>query len=544
MHIGISNSQNEYGKQLKFGGTCIIDNDQISVAISEERLTRIKYCGGYNESLAYCLDWLGATESDIKQISTSSCCDYKAQTRHFNHQGATLHANNHHFSHALSSYFCSPFEEAIVVTMDGGGNTLAKTTCGEWWKYPREQMSIYHAKGNHIKLIKRYFDKPYEVGYGEAFRYVTKFLGFGTTENAGKVMALAGLYDDKKNQSINIFDSKTHFINNPLNPIRALTEFIDANKLFVKQRLEGEQIKEEHIYFANLLQNSFQSHLVRVLDGIIKSTGVNDVCFAGGVALNCTANTFVLNHPTVNRLYIHPASNDSGQCIGNAIYSYLQDNPKDMRFDMNNCYLGKSHKISRNDISDLCVNEYPNLKLLDTNKEETNEIVAKLLAEHVVVGIYSGRSEFGPRALGNRSVLGNPSSLNVKQFINQDVKCREPFMPLAASIMEEFVAEYFEGEVSKFMLLAPSVKSLMRAKVAAIVHEDGSCRAQSVGKLDNPYFYKLIQSFYKITNIPMLLNTSMNARGEPIVETLQDALRWFNLSPLKYLVINDFLVSK
>jgi len=544
MYIGISNKQNEHGKKLKFGGTCIINNDQIAVAVSEERLTRKKYCGGYEQSLAYCLDWLGATKDDIQGIATSSCCDYKADTKHFYSNRVTLQGNNHHFSHALSSFFCSPFDEAIIVVMDGGGNTLAKTTSGNWWEYPREQMSIYHAKGNEVNLIERHFDQPFDVGYGEAFRSVTKFLGFGTTENAGKVMALSGLYDNDKNKKINFFDAKNKFVNNPLDPIKALKTFIDSNELLIQPRLEDDEIKEEHIFLANILQSSFQNHLVSVLDHFIKSRGVSNVCLAGGVALNCTANTFVLENSTVNSLYVHPASNDSGQCIGNAIYSYLQDTPKDIRFDMNNSYLGKDYEISKKDILSLCINEYQNFKLVENNKEVTSQIVAELLSNNIVVGLYSGRSEFGPRALGNRSVLGNPSSLEVKQFINTEVKCRESFMPLAASIMKEFVAEYFEGDVSKFMLLAPSVKSTMRSKVSGIVHHDGSCRAQSVDELDNPYFYKLIQNFYKITDIPMLLNTSMNTRGEPIVETLEDAFYWFNSSPLKYLVINDFLLVK
>ena len=542
MYIGISNSQNEYGKKLKFGGTCIINNDQISIAVSEERLTRNKYCGGYELSLKYCLDWLGATKYDIKGISTSSCCDYKADIKHFNSDFINLQENNHHFSHALSSFFCSPYDEAIVVVMDGGGNTLTETTSCNWWEHSREQVSIYHAKGYEVTLIGHKFDKPFDTGYGEAFRSVTKFLGFGTTENAGKVMALSGMFNGNNNKNVSFFDPQNRFINNPLDPIDPLNKFIKSNGLSVKPRLENEEIKEEHYLLANILQSSFQNDLVNLLDYYIELKGISNICLAGGVALNCTANTFVLESSKAQGLYIHPASNDSGQCIGNAIYSYIKDKPKDIRFDMNNSYLGKDYEISKNDILKECNNQ--SFRLLEYSKEEASKEVAKLLSNNVVVGFYNGRSEFGPRALGNRSVLGNPSSLKVKEFINTRVKCRESFMPLAASIMQNCVADYFEGDVSKFMLLAPSVKYKMRPKVSAIVHNDGSCRAQSVDIKDNPYFYNLIHDFYKITGIPMLINTSMNGRGDPIVETLEDAFNWFNSSPLKCLVINGFLVAK
>ncbi|MGI2220592.1 carbamoyltransferase C-terminal domain-containing protein [Shewanella oncorhynchi] len=544
MYIGISNDKSVHGKKLKQGGTCIIYKDKISIAISEERLTREKASGGYARSLSYCLDSLSASESDIKIITTSSCCDYQAETSHFKSKRNQLLVNNHHFSHALSSFYCSSFDEAIVIIMDGGGNTLSDNGRANWWECSREQVSIYIANGNDIKLIKRLFDKPFDIGYGEMFRCVTKYLGFGSAENVGKVMALAGCYNGAVDANFDIFDPKNKLVNNPLEPLAAIDSFISLKNLSIKPRLDNSDIKEDHIYLAYLIQKNLQDSLLKVVDDLIQRTGIKNFCFSGGVALNCIANTFILNNSNIKRLFIQPAANDSGQCVGNAIFSYLKEKPKDVRFDMSNCYLGREYSIEKSDIINLISIKYRKLSILSFSKENTILYAADLLSKMNVIGFFSGKSEFGPRALGNRSILASPSCNKLKEYINCKVKCRESFMPLAASVMKEFASDYFEGDISKFMSLAPIVKPSMRSKISAVVHSDNSCRAQSVDKADNPYFYQLLDKYYSITNVPVLLNTSMNARGMPIVETLEDALLWFDSSPLEYLVVNEFIMGK
>jgi carbamoyltransferase len=546
MFIGISNGFSSYGKKLKQGGTCIIQDDSIQIAISEERITKEKHAGGFENSLNSCLSSLNQTTKQAIGIVTSSCCDFKPITNHSNifNSSKSVDYVSHHLSHAMGAYFCSDFDKAIVVVMDGGGNTLEEKS-ENWWENKREQLSIFLAEGNKIKLVNRYFSEPYEVGYGEAFRYATKFLGFGNTENAGKVMALSALQKKSNNLPIpNIFSLPQIIKNTPLEPIDTIKNLIDKYNLQIAPLKQGHPFAEEHIAFSHYIQSSFQSHLASLINQNIEKLNVKNVCLSGGVALNCSANTFLLNNTNIHRLFVQPASNDSGQCIGNAIYSFLTHTKKDIRFTLNNCYLGKKYTNIDVSVSKILTRHSESLALVSRDDGASLLKAAEMLINGEVVGLFQGRAEFGPRALGNRSILANPTSKRIKKFLNVKIKNREAFMPFAASVLEDRIFDIFEDLVSDTMVLAPKLKQKWLKKIPGAAHADGSCRAQSVKPNNNPRLYQLIQNVYRINNIPMLLNTSMNIRGEPIVETVEDAISWFLRSEVNYLLVENMLIEK
>lgn len=546
MFIGISNGTTGSGKKLKDGGTCIIVDEEIKVAVSEERITRVKHEGGFKNSLSYCLESLNGKLIDFEKIFTSSCCEYKPITNHSDVSPllSSIGSISHHYSHAIGAYFCSDFDSAIIVVMDGGGNTLENDSLN-WWECKREQTSIYLGQGNKIRLIERYFSEPYQVGYGEAFRYATKFLGFGNTENAGKVMALATLNHAKYHLALpNLFDNLAMLKNEPSKPVAKVKEMLANYNILIDERIGDEGFSIEQIGFAEYIQSSYQDHLVKIVSKHMKQHNIKNVCLSGGVALNCSANSYLLNNTHIESLFVQPAASDTGQCIGNAIFAYLDTTNKDTRFSLNNCYLGTPYGDATEDLKKIVNDNSKKFKIVSELEKITLERAGKLLFDGNIVGLYQGRSEFGPRALGNRSVLGNPTLKNIKTFINEHVKNREPFMPLAASVLSEHSTEIFEDTASTDMVLAPKVKISFRGKIPAVLHNDYSCRAQLVVESENPFFYSLIEHFFRLSGVPVVINTSMNMRGEPIAETIKDAIDWFMKTPIQYLICENILIKK
>jgi carbamoyltransferase len=239
-------------------------------------------------------------------------------------------------------------------------------------------------------------------------------------------------------------------------------------------------------------------------------------------------------------IFVQPAATDTGQCLGNAIYGQKMLNDSLLGINFDSAYLGREYTIQKQSLKDILfeLNEEFYIEKLDIKS------IALLISKGMIVGWYQGRSEFGPRALGNRSILADPRINQLKNIINVNIKKREDFMPLAASILSEYCEEYFDDLVCDYMTLAPIVKINKVNKIPAVVHIDGTCRAQRVTKESNPKFHELISAFHSISDIPLLLNTSLNGAGDPICETPKDAILFFTKHPINYQVINDFVLVK
>jgi carbamoyltransferase len=263
--LGIYNPATNFNKKLKQGGACLISNNKIAVAISEERITRIKHDSGYINSLNYCLEYSRLNNDNIDLVVTSSCCDYTARIEEqLELCFKRIEVCDHHLSHAYSAYFCSKFDNAIIIILDGGGNTLNDDNL-DWWRLPREQVSIFTGINGKIELLERLFNEPYETGFGEMFRYVTKYLGFGSSYNAGKVMALSSYINqeelDFKNLFLNDNEITSPFSNNPVNPIPTFQKYLESIGFKCSARSGNEAITFQHKYLAYLVQKSYQLSL-------------------------------------------------------------------------------------------------------------------------------------------------------------------------------------------------------------------------------------------------------------------------------------------
>ncbi len=561
--LGINNGETRFGKKLKDGGVCIVRDGKVIFAAAEERFSRIKHDGGFSSSLKGALSWLNLDLTDIDLIVKSSCCDVVAESTQFDYENKSVPASrvrsvSHHLSHAYSTFVTSPFKESLVVIMDAGGNILESTDENDWWKFPREQVSYYKASGSDISLIERDFDKPYEVGFGEMYRAFTHYLGWPSHTLSANTMALAAFAHDRTNRfkdfSLFEFDDGnlvSRLINDPNHPVKMIQKAAEAQNIVLPPPRcptnELSYIDEDSGYceLAGLVQAELEKALVAKVTHLVRVTGITNLCIAGGVGLNCVVNKKLLDETPIQNIFIQPASGDDGQALGNALYGYyhLGKNPRN-NLSKFNPYLGVSYDLSFHEVQSL---DYgPNsLELIFEEFPHIAQKAAELLQEGKVVAWYQGRSEFGPRALGNRSILADPRQAMNTERCHKIKRHHELFRPFAPSVIKERASEYFELNVeSPYMLLVANVINEFKDKIPGVVHVDGSARLQTVESGDNPLFYNLLIQFEKLTGVPVLLNTSFNRRGEPIVESPQDAVDCFIDADIDALVIGNVLVEK
>ena len=290
--------------------------------------------------------------------------------------------------------------------------------------------------------------------------------------------------------------------------------------------------------------------MVKLVNRLYEETKITNLCFAGGVALNCTANSRILNETQIKSIFIPPFANDKGQAIGNALLGYYNFFNKTKKIAFRNDYLGK--KYSNLGIMNSILRK-PEMNIMKINKyydfefkleKGITKAAAKLIAEGNIIGWFQGRSEYGPRALGNRCILADPRKEGIKNRLNK-IKQRESFRPYSPSILYEYVNDFFHIDFeSPFMLFSVRAKDGKRNDIPAVVHIDGTARIQTVKRKNNKKFHDLIEEFRKISGIPLLLNTSFNLGGEPIVETTADAIGCFLRSELDFLVIEDYLIKR
>jgi len=565
--IGLNVTKTSTGVTLYDGACALLENGVIKIAIAEERINRIKYSGGIKGSLSYCLSTRNLSVDDIDFFALSNCADTPLDVstglKFLESEGFSVKENrilicpSHHLSHAASSFFASPFEEALIIVADNEGNIIGNKRFDEYWLNPLERTSVYIGKGNKIEFLQRFNSKENELSIGSAYNYFTKWLGFKTYHDAGKTMALAaygkGIFKkikvlefDKKRCNIKCRLSQNH-----------MRKYASVRKLF-KEQLKVDIGQRRKKCFnpgyiqkevAWVIQKETEKILIALTNYFAKKTSIKNLCLAGGVALNCVVNVKLMKYTPIKRIFIQPAANDTGQAIGNALWAYHMVLRKPRKYLMNHCFLGRNYKQTEI------------MKAIDTFKNELiirkydniENIAAKFVADGKIIGWFQGTSEFGPRALGHRSIVGDPRDLTTKKILDKKIKKREPFRPYAPSILKEHFSKWFEVPHNnlegvcyplKFMIAAVTVKKEKRRFIPAVVHIDGSSRVQIVEKKENPKFYKLIHEFYDITGVPLVLNTSFNMAGEPIVETPLDAIKSFLNMNLDFLVIKNFLIER
>jgi len=442
----------------------------------------------------------------------------------------------HHMSHAAHTFFTSPFDEAAILSVDG---------VGEW-----TTSSFGKAYGTTIELTHD-IRWPHSVGlFYSAFTY---FLGFKVNEGEYKLMGLSAYGKPKYYDLImeNLIDVKNDgsvhlnmkYFSFTYDKVMTNQNFSD---LFgIPPRKEDSKAEQLHYDIAASAQLVLEDILLKMANHVHKKTGMKNLCFGGGVALNGVANHRILKDGPFENLHIPPSPGDGGSAIGCAQYLYYchKKNKRKIEHNVesikNNIFVGPSY--SNDEIKSFLDINKIHYKFLGTNS--LLETTAKLISEGNVVGWYQGKMEWGPRALGNRSILADPRNAKMKDILNEKIKHREAFRPFAPCILEEYTSEYFDIDISSpYMLLVAPVKK--PEKIPAVTHVDGTGRLQTISKDTNPLFYDLINEFYKITSVPVLVNTSMNVRGEPIVNTLKQAYNMIIKTDMDYIVLGNYVVKK
>jgi carbamoyltransferase len=467
-----------------------------------------------------------------------------------------INFSEHHLSHAASSFFSSPYQEAIILTLDG---------VGEW-----ATTTISIGKNNKIDILKE-LHFPHSLGL--LYSAFTYFLGFKVNGGEYKVMGLAPygqpifkniildkLIDLKEDGSfklnMNYFNYATGL---------TMTNHKFAKIFSIKKREPEDKLLQIHMDIAASIQAVTEEVVLKITKFLFKEFNIPNLCLAGGVALNCVANGKILKQGFFKNIWIQPASGDAGGALGAAQVFYFQElnNKRNISNidSMQGAYLGPQFSDDQVE-SELknCGAFYKKLNL-----EQIISDTAKALSEEKVVGWFQGRMEFGPRSLGNRSIIADPRSEKMQKNLNLKVKYRESFRPFAPAVLIEKVSEWFDiNSESPYMLLVADVKkskqlemtneqknlfgidklNIKRSNIPSVTHVDYSARIQTVHKETNLIFHKLITEFDKITNCPVLVNTSFNIRGEPIVCSVKDAFNCFMGTELDVLVCNNFILYK
>lgn len=470
--------------------------------------------------------------------------------------------SDHHLSHAASAFFCSPFEEAAILTIDAVGE-WATASCGK-------------GRGTEISLLQ---EMRFPHSLGLLYSAFTAFLGFEVNEGEYKVMGMAPYgkpnYVDKVKKLIHINNDGSFWLDMDYFSYHYSAERMYNGKferLFGKSRDPGihffthstdyplyfgekpsnyNALAKQNQFYADIaasIQIVTEEILLKMANYLHSRTGLKKLCMAGGVALNSVANGRILKETPFEELYIQPAAGDGGAALGAALWAYHTVLGKPRHFVMEHAYWGEEYN-NEAQLSEFL--KQSGLKYEYTsNDEKLTTRVVDALKDGKVIGWFQGRFEWGPRALGNRSILADPRRADMKDIVNTKIKFREPYRPFAPSVLAESAEQFFDlPEASKqypsrFMLYVVNVHENQRNTVPAITHVDGTARLQTVHESSNPRYYKLIKTFGEATGVPMILNTSFNLKGEPIVNSPQDAVKTFSKSEMDWLVLEHFIIKK
>jgi carbamoyltransferase len=548
--------------QTHDSAACLVRDGELLFAVAEERISRIKHDPRFPRlSIQACLDfahiqaeqldevcfgWPTAGPGfrhDLKCFSTGGMpvtyLNCVSTTLHFLsmwHQGsgakvfarefgptkAKMRFVDHHLAHAISAYACSGFENGVVVVMDGRG---------AW-----EASSIWYGRNGRLEHV---LTIPWPNSLGLFYAQFTHYLGFMPYSDEWKVMGLAPYGHPGVN--LGEFISQNHemyHVNSALLFERRNGTSAIANRLGPERAPESE-IDDSFKNIAYAVQDACEIAMLELIKLATEKTGCRNLCLAGGVALNSKANGKIQASGRVDNIFIQPAASDDGVALGAAFAPYLDGGGRLPMKLMRHAYLGPEFS---DDEIEKSLRMY---KLRATKLTDVAGTTADLLASGKIIGWFQGRMEFGPRALGHRSILADPRDPEMSAKVNNAVKFREWWRPFAPSMLKEVAGEYLEHACdSPFMILTNPVRPEKRNVIPSVTHVDGSARPQTVEKEINPLYWNLINEFGKRTGVPVIMNTSFNLRGEAIVNTPTDAIRTFFSSGMDVIVIGSYLVEK
>jgi carbamoyltransferase len=557
---------------------CLLRDGEIAYAIEKERITREKHATGfYEEVIEYCLAAEGIDLDDVELIvrncyilpveemevrlkhqEAPSFLSVDEREQALNHPHFLTKSNkvvtiSHHLAHAYSAFAASPYEQGAVMIVDGVGNYASDVMDPDPAEpipnpLARESESYYSFEDRSLTTLKKVYMEPargffsddfYNMpGLGALYSRVSSYI-FGDWNKCGEVMGLAPY--GRPNRMKSMVEFKDNHLTVPVwGP--------EFDKPWLEESGEDWEQSPHMQHWRDLawqVQDDTERVLLARAKWLRETTGAKNLVVAGGVALNCVANGRLVRESGFENIWFQPAAGDNGIALGCAYYGYLKvlDRQRPEKMKIKHAYFGRPY-------SDEEVNAAVNKRLVrfETKCVRSDNIcrdAAKLLAEGNIFAWVQGGAEFGPRALGNRSIIADPRSADVKDKLNSRVKFRQAFRPFAPVVLMERVDEIFEGrEESPYMLVVKAVRPEWRDKVAGIVHVDGTARVQTVIEETNPKLYRLLKEFEAITGVPVLVNTSLNVRGEPIVETPEDAVNCFLGTGIDYLAMHDLLLSK
>lgn len=558
----------------------IFVNGKLIAAAEEERFTRVKHWAGFPvKAIEFCLKEAGVTISQVDYISVGR--DPKAKLFHkilylmksFRKQNSLIFdrllnrkkINNiqseflkfggltkrqikqklqfveHHRSHLASAFFASPFEESAILSIDGSGD------------FTTTMIAI--GRGNKIEVLDS-IDFP--ISAGLFYTAFTQFLGFPHYGDEYKVMGLAPYgtpcYTNEIMSIINfkdngLFDWDSSYFVNPNeielgyeNNIPTVSKLYSSRfeELFGPARSNKDELTQKHKDIASSVQKVCEQLIIHILSNLQKRTGLKNICIAGGVAQNSVANGKILEQTKFTNLYIPSAGHDAGISMGSALYTYNHVLNNKRIDPIYSAYTGSKYT---NEEIELFLKSR-NIEYEKYDDEKLFDIVTDKLIEPGVVGWFNGRAEFGPRALGGRSILADPRNPRAKELLNTKIKRRESFRPFAPSILKEYTSEFFtKVEDVPFMEKVFPIKNDKQKLIPAVTHVDGTGRLQTVSMTTNPRYYQLIETFRKKTNIPILLNTSFN-ENEPIVNSPDEALDCFLRTNMDMLVLENYIIRR
>jgi carbamoyltransferase len=554
---------------------CLLRDGAIAFAIAKERITREKHASGfYKEAIDYCLKAEGITLDDIDLV-VGNCYilpvpeleerlvyqDMAGFLPYPERQEASKHplfrsisgkvtSVSHHLAHAYSAFAVSPFDEGAVMVVDGVGNYQSDVM----EKYPntdaasplaRESESYYRFEGEKLECLKKVFMEPsrgmlsdefYNMpGLGALYSRVSSYV-FGDWNKCGELMGLApyGRREQVKHL-LDMSDGKLH--------VPPWTSEFHEPYLLDSGSWEKSPAMRHWEDIAWRVQDDTENVLLSRARWLRETTGAKNLCIAGGVALNCVANGRIAREAGFENVWVQPAAGDDGTAIGCAYYGWLEILKQRRSFVMEHAYVGRPYSDA--EVAAALQKFLVRVQVDTRRSDDICRYTARLLADQRVIGWFQGPSEFGPRALGNRSLIADPRRAEMKDILNSRVKHRQAFRPFAPIVLAERMKEVFEGEEdSPFMLIAKPVRPEWRDKIPAIVHIDGSARVQTVRETTNPKLYRLLKEFEALTGVPVLINTSFNVKGEPIIETPEDAVNCFLTTGVDNLILHDTIVSK
>jgi carbamoyltransferase len=538
------------GSHHDFCASVVVDG-QIVSAVEEERIVRVKLAFGLGPRLQRCLastyvlGEAGLTVDDIDLVVANDFLNpvYAVRLRD------RVHWIGHHMSHAASTFYTSPFERSAVLVLDGRGSSIqtADGLFGEtitFYQADGQELSPIASRMGRVTLTDTRSEDPYEDSVGWMYEAVSKSIGFigpGGMGEPGKTMGLAPYGGPRYVQAVaeTYQLSEGQFRQSTLDQI-GLRRLIAAELARADSDSDRDEVRADFAFAVQQCTERIVLHLARWLH---KMTGERRLCLAGGVALNSVANFKILEETPFEELHVVPAAGDSGTGIGAALYGYYQLGQHSWTPALTpfSPYLGREYEEPA--ISAAIAEAAGRVRA--ERPASLCEAVAEELDQGAIVGWFQGRSEIGPRALGNRSILADPRPATMKDRINAKVKHREPFRPFAPVVRQHRQSEFFSTDVpAYYMLLVPQVCDDKRDVIAAVTHVDGSARLQTVTPDLNPRLDQLLAAFERRTGVPVLLNTSFNDKNEPIVETPADAMRCFLTTDLDLLVLGDVVVRK